>query len=46
MELYPPSTIEIYTTFQDLHIAVNIHASKKGYAITTKYFKKSKNGEL
>ncbi len=46
MELCPPSIIKTYTTFQDLHIAVNIHASKKGYAITTKCSKKNKKGEL
>ena len=46
MELRPPSTIEIYTNFQDLHVAVNIHASKEDYAITTKRYKKNKRGEL
>ena len=46
MELHPPSTTEIYTTFQDLHVTVNIHASKEGYAITTKHSKKNKKGEL
>ncbi len=46
MELQPPSTTEVYTTFQDLHVAVNIHASKEGYAITTKRSKKNKKVEL
>ncbi len=46
MELRPPSTTETYTNFQDLHVAVNIHASKEGYAITTKQSKKNKKGEL
>ena len=40
MELRPAFTTEIYTIFQDLHIAV------KGYAITIKRSKKSKKGEL
>ena len=46
MELRPPSTTETYANFQDLHVAVNIYASKEGYAITTKRSKKSKKGEL
>ena len=46
MDLRPPSTTEVYTTFQDLHVAVNIHASKEGYAVTTKRSKKNKKGEL
>ena len=46
MELRPPSTTEVYITFQDLHVAVNIYASKEGYAITTKRSKKNKKGEL
>ncbi len=31
IELCLPSTIEIYSTFQDLYITVNIYVSKKGY---------------
>ena len=46
MELRPPSTTEVYNTYQDLYVAVNIHASKEGYAITTKRSKKNKKGEL
>ncbi len=46
IELRPPYTTELYTTFQDLHVAVNIHASKKDYAITTKCSKKNKKEEL
>ncbi len=46
MELRPPSTTEVYITFQDLHVAVNIYTSKEGYAITTKRSKKNKKGEL
>ena len=46
MELRPPFTTEVYNTYQDLYVTVNIHASKKGYAITTKHSKKNKKGEL
>lgn len=46
MELCPPSTTEVYNTYQDLYVAVNIHVSKEDYAITTKHLKKNKKGEL
>ncbi len=46
MELRSPSTIDVYATFQDLHVAVSLHASKEGYAITTKRSKKNKKWEL
>ena len=46
MELRLSSTTEIYFIFQDLYIVVNIHASKKSYAITKKRSKKSKKREL
>ena len=46
MELYPPFTIEVYNTYQDLYVVVNIHKSKEGYAIITKRSKKNKKGEL
>lgn len=36
MELLPPSITEVYNTYQGLYIAINIHASKEGYPITTK----------
>lgn len=39
-------TTEVYTTFQDLHVVVNIHASKEDYAITIKRSKKNKKEEL
>ncbi len=44
MELPPPSTTETYTTFQDLYVAVNIHASKKGYASLQNVLRKVKKG--
>ncbi len=46
MELLLFFTIEVYATFQDLHIAVNLHTSKEGYTITTKQSRKNKKGEL
>lgn len=46
MKLCLPFIIKVYTTFQDLYIAINIHTSKKSYAVTTKYSKKNKKGEL
>ena len=46
IELCPPFTTEVYTTFQNSHVAVNICTSKKGHAIITKLFKKNKKGEL
>ena len=46
MELRSLFTVEVYNTYQDLYIAVNIHASKEGYTITTKHSKKNKKGEL
>lgn len=36
MKLRPLSTIEIYTTFDNLYIAVNFHRLKESYTITTK----------
>ena len=42
MKLCPPSTIEIYTTFQDLYVAVNIHILKKGYVLLQNVLKKIK----
>ncbi len=44
MELHPPSTIETYTTFQDLYVAVNIHVSKKGYISLQNVLRKVKKG--
>lgn len=46
MELRLPSTKEIFTTFQDLYIIVNILISKEDYTITTKRFKKNEKREL
>lgn len=46
MELCLSSIIEVYNIYQDLYIAVNIHASKEDYAIITKYSEKNKKGEL
>ena len=46
MELCPPSTTEVYNTYQDLYVIVNIHESKEGYTITTKHSKKNKKGKL
>ena len=45
MELRLPFITKTYTTFQNLYIAVNIHTSKKDYAIIIKHSKKSKKEE-
>lgn len=46
MELCPTSTLEMYLTFQNLYIAINLYVSKEGYVITTKPSKKNKKGKL
>lgn len=37
IKVYPVSITEVYTTFQNLYIAINIYTSKKSYII---YYKK------
>ncbi len=44
IKLRPLSTTETYTTFQDLYVAVNIPASKKGYASLQNVLRKVKKG--
>ena len=46
MELCLPFIIEVYNTYQDLYIAINIHTSKEDYAITIKQSKKNKKEKL
>ena len=46
MELHPLHILEVYNTYRDLYIAVNIYVSKKDYVITIKRSKKNKKGEL
>lgn len=46
MEFYPPSITEVYNTYQNLYIVVNIHILKKGYTITTKCSKKNKKEKI
>lgn len=46
MKLHPLSTIEIYTTFDNLYITVNFHELKESYTITTKRSKKNKKKNL
>lgn len=46
MELRTSSTIEIYNTYQDLYVTINMYTFKEGYTITTKYSKKYKKGEF
>lgn len=36
MEFYQPFTIEVYLTFQDLYIAINLHILKEDYTIIMK----------
>ncbi len=44
IELHPPSNTEIYTTFQNLYIALNIRISKKGYALLQNVLRNVKKG--
>ncbi len=37
MELRPPSTTEVYTTFQDLHVAVNRGNQTRYVTVVTKH---------
>lgn len=46
MELCPNLTIKIYTSFQNLYVAINIDVLKKDYAITTKYFRENQKEGL